>query len=379
MIHIDLFSGIGGFSLAVDNVWPNAEHVFCETNPFCKAILKKHWPTSKIYDDIRTIADATDGGCGEGVSVAVEEGRKEEPKPARELEGRLERPFILTGGFSCQPFSQSGRRRGTEDDRYLWPPMLAVIKKFRPKWVIAENVGGILTWDGGLVFETVCADLEAEGYSVQAFVIPACSVGAPHRRDRVWFVAHDTSNTSDTGLQGGELSRTPGESTRTPRPASERDSHEHVADSKGKRVRGVASEECRDAEWKVEQKEQVGSTIRGEGEGCSSSSITDSDTGRIRRYKREGIEEGTTPRGSFGWSEDWPEVAAELCTLDDGVSSGLVGTHKGDRGGYRVITNSEEKTLLTEAKWRIEALKACGNAIVPQVAIEIMRRIKSID
>lgn len=101
---------------------------------------------------------------------------------------------MLTGGFPCQPFSLAGKRKGTEDDRYLWPEMLRVIRTVRPRWVVGENVFGIVNWSEGMVFDKVCSDLEAAGYEVQPYIIPACGVGAPHRRDRCWFVAHARSD-----------------------------------------------------------------------------------------------------------------------------------------------------------------------------------------
>lgn len=161
MTHASLFSGIGGFDLAAEWAgWTNAFN--CEIDPFCRTILKYHFPNAKQYEDIRT-ADFTIW---------------------------KDRIDVLTGGFPCQPFSLAGKWRGTEDDRYLWPAMLDVIRTVRPRWVVGENVYGIVNWSEGLVFEQVCADLEAAGYEVQPYIIPACGVGAPHRRDRCWFVAH---------------------------------------------------------------------------------------------------------------------------------------------------------------------------------------------
>lgn len=170
MKHLDLFSGIGGFSYAADQVWENVEHTFCDIDKFCNKVIRKHWPEAKIYEDIRTIT--------------------------------TEEYFdLLTGGFPCQPFSVSGRKLGTEDDRYLWPEMLRVIRLTSPQWIIGENVGGLVTWNNGLVFERVCLDLEDAGYAVQPFVIPACAVQAPHRRDRIWFVA----NRNGQDVEGGFL------------------------------------------------------------------------------------------------------------------------------------------------------------------------------
>ena len=109
----------------------------------------------------------------------------------KEYRGRID---IISGGFPCQPFSMAGKRKGTEDERYLWHEMLRAIQEIKPKFVIAENVFGITNIDGGMVFEQVCLDLEAEGYEVQPFIIPAAAKNAPHRRDRVWFVAYSSSN-----------------------------------------------------------------------------------------------------------------------------------------------------------------------------------------
>lgn len=108
---------------------------------------------------------------------------------------------IISGGFPCQPFSHAGKRKGTDDERHLWPEMLRIIREVQPTWVVGENVSGIVNWDGGLVFEQVQADLETEGYEVTSFILPACAVNAPHRRDRVWFVAyHEPAGVATKGV-----------------------------------------------------------------------------------------------------------------------------------------------------------------------------------
>lgn len=197
MTHGSLFSGVGGFDLAAE--WMGWENLFhCEINEWCQKVLRFHFPKSIQYDDI-TRTDFT---------------------PWR---GKVD---VLTGGFPCQPFSTAGKRRGAEDDRYLWPEMLRAIREIRPAWVIGENVAGITSMvqpgsevtvesqaslfetsdketllEQEYVIETVCRDLEREGYSVQPVVIPACGVGAPHRRDRVWFIASDRSDARIEGLR----------------------------------------------------------------------------------------------------------------------------------------------------------------------------------
>lgn len=150
MTHGSLFSGIGGFDLAA--AWAGWTNVFnCEIDPFCRRVLKYHFPESKQYEDVQTT----------------------------DFTVWRDRVDVLTGGFPCQPFSVAGERKGTADDRYLWPAMLRVIRSVQPRWVVGENVYGIVNWSQGLVFEQVCTDLEAAGYEVQAYLIPAAGVGTP--------------------------------------------------------------------------------------------------------------------------------------------------------------------------------------------------------
>ena len=185
MTHASLFSGIGGAELAAS--WMGWDNVFhCEINPFGRKVLEYWFPKSKSYEDIKT----TD---------------------FREWRGKID---VLTGGFPCQPFSQAGKRAGDKDDRYLWPEMLRAIREIQPEWVVGENVAGIISmvesgedvemgrsdnlFEESIIYrkeqqytiERICKDFESIGYSIQPIVIPACAVGAPHRRDRVWFVAH---------------------------------------------------------------------------------------------------------------------------------------------------------------------------------------------
>lgn len=161
MTHGSLFSGGGGFDIAAETLgWRNIFH--CETDRFCKRILAHHWPGAYSFNDIRDFN-------------------------ATKFKGKID---VLSGGFPCQPFSLAGKRNGTSDNRYLWPEMLRIIRQIRPTWVVAENVYGILNWNEGLVFNKVHTDLEAAGYEVQTFILPACGVNAPHRRNRVWFIAH---------------------------------------------------------------------------------------------------------------------------------------------------------------------------------------------
>lgn len=180
MTHGSLFSGIGGFDLAAE--WSGWKNLFnCEWEEFPSKVLKHHFPNAQQYGDIKEF-DATD------------------------YHGRID---ILSGGFPCQPFSVAGLRKGTEDERHLWPEMLRIIGECQPRWIVGENVRGLVNWSDGLVLEACYSDLENLGYSVQSFIIPACATNAPHRRDRVWIVAH--SNNFRTSSRLGEVQSKDGE------------------------------------------------------------------------------------------------------------------------------------------------------------------------
>lgn len=177
MNHASLFSGIGGFDLAAQWMgWKNIFH--SEIDPFCNKILKYHFPNSISYGNIKETDFTPHKG---GVD-------------------------ILTGGFPCQPFSAAGLRNGTNDSRYLWPEMFRAIREICPRWVIAENVRGLLSWNEGLVLDTVCSDLENEDYEVWPFLSPACGVNAPHQRYRIWIIAY-CPNSNDWGNTSEQTTR----------------------------------------------------------------------------------------------------------------------------------------------------------------------------
>lgn len=177
---LDLFSGIGGFSLGLERAGMHTV-AFCERDEFCRAVLAKHWPGVPCFDDIHTL-------------------------DAERLD-RLGRIDLVCGGFPCQPFSQAGKQRAQADDRHLWPAMCEVIALARPTWVLGENVAGIIA----LALDDVLADLEGLGYAARPLTIPACAVDAHHRRNRVWIIARDTHGQSESvGPIDAEMAQLPG-------------------------------------------------------------------------------------------------------------------------------------------------------------------------
>jgi DNA (cytosine-5)-methyltransferase 1 len=349
MKMLDLFSGIGGFSLAASWVWGDELEIvaFVEIDKFCQKVLKKHWPEVPIISDIREvtveriIADTTNAGI---------EGMR------REWENSVFQIDLICGGFPCQPFSCAGKRKGQRDDRFLWPEMLRVIREVQPTWVIAENVSGIFTIEQGLVFEQVLSQMESEGYDIQPLCIPACAKDAPHRRDRFWFVAHSLNDTNraDRGeiRETASLQEKRGEALGSGMPTgtdcfSSNTRQQRKRDKESRLNNGQQSSK-KERQW----------TVEGDGftdEDCPNSyTISTGLQGGIRgksiQYDRQ-FGGGRLGQG-WGWQENWLEVATRLCRVDDGVSTRLD---------------------------RVNRLKSLGNSIVPAVAYEILRAIKEIN
>lgn len=350
MNHGSLFSGIGGFDLAAEWMgWENKFH--CEWNEFGQRILEYYWPKAESYGDI-TQADFTI------------------------WRGRID---VLTGGFPCQPYSTAGKRLGKEDDRHLWPEMLRAIREIKPKYIVGENVAGIVSWNGGLVFNEVQVDLENEGYEVQPIILPAASVNAPHRRDRVWFVANAIDSTDKRGSGTNEseseeerLQERNGiqlpEKSSTVR--SEVDSFiansDHTRADNSMRVKRTGQEvDHRQEGQPLSESRQDG------GDGNASDSHS---KGLQRRQKINEWEELNTKSGRDAFKfrasgksnggrtrcyfKNFP-TQSPICSRDDGFSDRLDG--------------------ITFPKWRNESIKGYGNAIVPQVAFEIFKVIQQID
>lgn len=364
MIHIGLFEGIGGFSLAARHMgWKTI--VTCEINPFGQRVLKYYWPNAYHHDDIKTLNYGT---IDNELSNRFGKGWRNDD-------------IIITGGFPCQPYSLAGKRLGTADDRHLWPEMLRIIREVQPTWIVGENVFGLINWNGGLVFDEVQTDLEAEGYEVQPYVLPACGVNAPHKRDRVWFVAHRANTgvkemqyrgkdgiygfktTTNSCVHGFELLGF--REGRSAQGESKGDIKEreriwdYIGGTCEQRVtsntESQQSERMRFNECESCQQEQRESGRMG-CEGITESDVTYSNSGRQSSEEHGQEKSGWLTEKSL--PNDWENFPTQspVCLGDDGISSRLLG--------------------ITFPKWRNESIKAMGNAIVPQVALQIFKAIE---
>jgi DNA (cytosine-5)-methyltransferase 1 len=305
MRHGSLFSGLGGFDLAAR--WCGWTNVFqCEIEPFCQKILKQHFPECKLFTDIKK----TD---------------------FKKYNGKID---IISGGFPCQPFSVAGKRKGTEDDRFLWEEMLRAVCEVSPSWVVAENVSGLLSQQQGVVFERVCSDLEVEGYEVQPFIIPACAIGAPHRRDRVWIVA----NRANSGIKNVQCERKDGiyefgiTSNTSYNGRSTWRTNSEIKECNKEERTDVFCEPERFSE------EQIVTNAKSTGQQSS-----ENRQGKIKL------------RGDLPKWDKFP-TQSPICIRNDGISDILDG--------------------ITFPAWRRKSIEAYGNAIVPQVAYQIFKAIE---
>jgi DNA (cytosine-5)-methyltransferase 1 len=319
MKHGSLFSGIGGFDLAAQ--WMGWENVFhCEKNEFGRKVLNHYWPESISYEDVTQTDFTIHAG-------AID---------------------ILTGGFPCQPYSTAGKRLGKEDDRHLWPEMLRAIREIKPSYVVGENVRGLLSWNGGLVFDEVQTDLESEGYEVLPFLLPACAVNAPHRRDRIWFVAFNSECATDGGYNARKSG---GEGMDLGRNKLVQAGREQGADN-------FESPNSNATNSSIENDgRNIGGTQGGQEPESGNGIVSDDATyttscGRIQDDKEQCTEQ-PTQRVPDWWS--FP-TQPPICGGDDGLPTELDG--------------------ITLSRHRRESIKAYGNAIVPQVAYQIFKAIE---
>ena len=347
---LDLFSGIGGFSRGFEATNFFETISFVENEPYCQAVLKHHWPEVPVLGDITDVR---------GSDLPT-------------------RPDVICGGFPCQPFSQAGKQQAQDDARHLWPEMFRLIRECRPTWVVGENVAGLIR----LGLDEVLTDLESEGYSTRTFNIPACSVGAPHLRQRLWIVAHsDSESEPDGSFDGNAGQRQLGfefvahtKSIGHGQGGEQRDIYGADGGQVGERgaVLTSASEQSEDVAEDVgnaqhdglpsikvsggllnQSEKQKGKKKVGKSERTSGASahVADSDRdgrGRGRSTKSSGRKSRMEhwSGGECNRSEEWWEVEPSVGRLVDGLPN------------------------------RVPQLRALGNSIIPQIAQKIAQAIK---
>jgi DNA (cytosine-5)-methyltransferase 1 len=244
----------------------------------------------------------------------------------------------------------AGKRKGTEDDRHLWPEMLRAIREIKPTWVVGENVFGITNWDGGVVFNQVQIDLEAEGHEVQPYVLPACSVNAPHRRDRVWFVAYNSGKSNLLQSDGRINSKIDSKQREEARKPYGEDSREYTPNTKSTRLEGNNY---------IRNKKEKRECVRGNATGYDKQIIVYPLCRRQSCEKHGQEKPGRITKTCI--RNDWQDFPTQspLCSRDDGLSDRLAG--------------------ITFSKHRNESIKAYGNAIVPQIAYQIFKAIEQYE
>lgn len=426
MNHASLFSGIGGAEVAASMMgWQNLFH--CEIQEFPRKVLDYWFPNSESYEDI-TKTDFT------------------------KWHGKVD---VLTGGFPCQPFSLAGRRKGADDNRYLWPQMLRAIRQIHPTWVVGENVAGIKTMvescqvtqmgrtdylfeenhlyreESRFTLDKICADLEAEGYSVQPIVIPACAIGAPHRRDRVWIIAHRSDPRAETVQQEGQdgiCSARPSTHTQCDGHSPQGHGNQRARAKKSKKRKNRPQSRSRrhgsgktstytlqHRRHEVHQDHQSqfpdgarsnslggqwsssysygngGKTLQPsegtERTGCkrdvqpkerSTSPEWTDRLSRLQRHDAHAISERLE-----GMYQSWGEESERKCVWRDFARHSEEGhwkhfpTQSPVCRGNDGIPFDVDSLTISFPKWRQESIKAYGNAWVPQVAYEIFRAIEA--
>ena len=306
---LDLFSGIGGFSLGLERTGGFETVAFCEIEPFPRRVLAKHWPEVPCFDDVRKLTGADIGPVD-----------------------------VICGGYPCQPFSSAGKRQGAADDRHLWPEFMRLVAELRPAWVIGENVAGHIS----MGLDDVLADLEAEGYARRTFVIPACAVGASHRRDRVWTVAHAESEQDRRRQQRGF------------QPDAFAESY-NVADASNVQRNGC-EHHARAGERQIPElgagggAQHVADTIGDHAQGQQSRSID--------AQERAG-----------------PQQRQAAPRSDGGRGRGTESRMGGVADGFSCWLHEPEERVKAGIKDRVPRLKALGNAVHPDIPMMIGRAI----
>lgn len=329
MNHASLFSGAGGFDIASEIMgWNNV--FYCEIKDELRHVLNYYWPEARSYSDIKS-------------------------SDFREWNGKID---VLTGGFPCQPYSLAGKRKGNEDERHLWPYMLNAIRSIRPRWVVGENVYGIVNWNAGMVFDDVCDDLEKEGYNVQAFIVPAAGVGAPHRRYRVFFIAYSGGIKSNISVQ------------------QRRQDKKKSVDFNWQSQNGFTTN--------TESKRSYGLSVGSNG------SITNAHSKRRRKSKCKGSSEqfdaNDQTRGNVAntySARRQEQHLAKITSWEKYCSRVSAGFWRNFPSESPVLGRGNgippQLDGLTVAAWRRISIEAFGNAVVPQVVLPFFKAIDAYE
>jgi DNA (cytosine-5)-methyltransferase 1 len=313
---LDLFSGIGGFSLGLESTGYFQTIAFVEKDKFCRQVLQKNFNNIPIEEDIRNVR---------GSNYAAD---------------------VITGGFPCQPFSVAGKRKGTADDRYLWDETIRVVAECKPRWFIGENVEGLININNGMVLRQVQTDLEEQGFQVQCIVIPASGIGAWHQRKRIWIVAYSDSNRYSNKIRGSStkeerISQEHRQDHNTTRKSSRASSvwetnNQHVPNTNDKGLQRFNSEQ-------ITPKQKLGFTSNKNDENVWHSESTGLQSCSNRQGKGE-FWGTSTPREQC--QRTWWQIESGICGIPHGLST-------------------------TMDKNRSNRIKALGNSIVPQIARQI--------
>lgn len=374
---LDLFSGIGGFALGLDSTGIFETVKFVEKDKYCQKVLQKNFPNIPIEEDIKNV------------------------------EGKEGDADVVVGGFPCQPMSVAGKRKGTDDDRYLWPEMFRLIKQIKPQFVIGENVQGIINIQNGMVLRQVQDDLESEGFEVQCFLIPASGIGAWHQRYRVWIVGHSEHNgllaskierrNTETATRTQEGTNTTGEPERT----SGSRNNEDVSNTKI-----IGTGEPRNIDQ--EKGNQSSSSTQSD---SSSEDVSNTDSGMRRRWRTIGESGEDKIWRFYPEKEEQTRVDIRSETIGRDVVSGEETNalqSDDERREERDVSNQSEEQNIDSGRhdtneqeqtwWQVESavrgipngisyeldkdranrIKTLGNAIVPQIARELGLAIKKV-
>jgi DNA (cytosine-5)-methyltransferase 1 len=356
--HIDLCSGIGGFAYAFQTVGLSRPVMFCDTDAWCRKVLAKHWPDVPITDDVKVIAN----------------------DPDRFIPRTDPRKTILTAGYPCQPFSVAGKQKGTEDDRHIWPFISQIIAHKRPAFAVFENVYGHIA----LGLDEVLADLEAQDYATRAFIVPACGVNAPHRRDRLWIIAHTDSHGEPDGTinekqgcgklvahaSGGEWPA----GAKKPRVLSSMQADRAVTNNISGRSENVADTDS--SRQQQSHKEMAGRSSEQFDSGSFQSRENVADTDNEGSQGRLSGRQDTQGQGEHGHArcsstvhrqsgKDKSKPVASICGMADGLPTRMDGFDGWER------EPADIPRVATGIKQRAARLKGLGNAIVPQIAMNI--------